>query len=94
MTTLTIPIDSEKKKVFKASAKKNGMTVTFLINQFIDAYQKGKFSMELVPKEDSDFMIIEKDKDLSELSDNLSKKLNSKFKDEDFESMEDQLKSI
>ncbi len=92
MTTLTIPINAQKKKALKSRIKKEGITATFLINKLIDFYQNGNFSFELVSK--SDGLVFEENKELGIVSDRLHTKLAKKFKNETFPSLEEQLDRI
>ncbi len=90
-TTLTVPIDSEKKTLLKSLAKKDGVTVTFLINQLIDFYEKGEVTFKLVQK-DVDEGILENDLEFEEVARKMDFAL-SKIDISKIPSAEEQLKN-
>jgi len=52
MSSLTINIDEKLKKQVKKRIKKEGLNFTFLINEALKAYNKGKLKFELLNKSD------------------------------------------
>lgn len=83
MTTLTISVENKTKEIAQKISKKEGVTLTFLINQFLKAYAQGNFSFALLSKDDKDFI------DLSRQLTNLAE---NKIDVNKLESLADQLK--
>lgn len=83
MTTLTISVDNKTKEIAQKISKKEGVTLTFLINQFLKAYTQGGFSFALLNKSDKDFI---------DLSNQLTILADKKIDISKLESLADQLK--
>lgn len=59
MATITIHIDEQLKNSVQKNTKKEGITLTFLINQLLKAYDKGKIHFEIA-QENSEYKKLSK----------------------------------
>jgi hypothetical protein len=69
MTTLTFHIDPKTKKKVQARAKHDGITLTFLLTQFLNAYIQGKFRFGLQTKDEQERLLAEKLQSLARTTD-------------------------
>lgn len=84
MTTLTIQVDNQLKEQAQKISKDDGVTLTFLITQFLKAYSKGKIQFELVQEE----------KAFEALSKKLTALLKKKINPKNLPSLEEQLADL
>lgn len=84
MTTLTIQIDEKLKKSVAKTAKEQGFTLTFLVQQLFKAYQEQKIG----------FGMFSYDDEISRLSKELDRVARKKLKGKTFPSLEEQLADI
>lgn len=84
MSTLTIHIDEKLKRSVAKTAKKQGLTLTFLVQQLFKAYQEEKIGFEM----------ISYDAEMDRLTRELDEVVRKKFKGKKFPSLEQQLSRI
>lgn len=81
MATITVHIDEKLKKSVAKTAKKQGITLTFLVNQLFKAYQEDRVG----------FGVITYDDEIESLSRELDVLAKKKLKGKKFPPLEDQL---
>ena len=84
MATITIHVDDQLKTAVQSKTKKNGFTLTFLINQLLKSYNEGKVRFEMI----SDEQLFQN------LSAELTKEIESKIRPHSLPSPEGQLADL
>lgn len=83
MATITVNIEDNLKKNSLSASKKDGVTLTFLITQFLKHYTKWDIQFELT-----------KDKEYKDLSNQITRIANQKIDTNQLLSLEEQLSDV